>query len=90
MEDEAPIAKMAGQMLEGLGYTVVIRTDSAEALAAAVMEIRPELPVILCSGYSRKTVEERARGTGIRAVAYKPIVKSELAKTVRSVLDDSA
>jgi len=117
VEDEVPVAKMAGQMLEGLGYTVVTQTDSAEALAlfrsrpgdfdllitdltmpritgeelaAAVMEIRPELPVILCSGYSRKTVEERAAGTGIRAVAYKPIVKSKLAKTVRNVLDDSA
>ncbi|MGA9178278.1 MAG: PAS domain S-box protein, partial [Desulfobacterales bacterium] len=32
VDDEAPIAKMGGQTLEGLGYTVSIRTSSIEAL----------------------------------------------------------
>ena len=51
------------------------------------MDIRPNIPVILCTGYSKKISEEQASKIGVKAFAHKPIVKEDLAKTVRDVLD---
>ena len=56
-------------------------------LAAALMAIRPDLPVVLLTGYSDRVTEAGAAAMGIRAFAYKPLVKTELAATVRRVLD---
>jgi len=53
------------------------------------MKIRPDIPVILCTGYSRRMSDETASEIGIRAFAYKPVVKADLAKTVRNVLDEA-
>ena len=60
---------------------------TGDKLAAALMEIRPDIPIILCTGYSKKISDETASAIGIKAFAYKPMVKAELAKTVRKVLD---
>jgi hypothetical protein len=40
------------------------------------------------TGYSKKISDERATDIGIKAFAYKPIVKADLAKTIRKVLDE--
>ena len=56
-------------------------------LARAVMEIRPNIPVILCSGYSDILDEDELKACGISELLAKPIVKSDLAKVVRKVLD---
>lgn len=56
-------------------------------LAAAMMKIRPELPVILCTGYSSHIDEEKAKKMGIGAFMLKPIVKKYLAETIRELLD---
>jgi len=58
-------------------------------LAIEMMKIRPDVPVILCTGYSKKISERAAVDMGIKAFAYKPIVKADLAKTVRKVLDQA-
>jgi CheY-like chemotaxis protein len=52
------------------------------------MAIRPDIPVILCTGYSNKLSEDRAMEIGIRAFLYKPIVKAKISKTIRKVLDE--
>jgi len=57
-------------------------------LAKKLMELRADIPVILCTGYSPKISEEEANGIGIRAFAMKPLVKKDLANTVRKVLDE--
>ncbi len=62
---------------------------SGDKLAVELMKIRPDLPVILCSGYSKRMSEEMASRLGIRAYAYKPVVKADLARTVRKVLDEA-
>ena len=53
---------------------------------AGYENLRPDIPVILCTGYSKNLSEERASEIGIKAFAYKPIVKEDLAKIVREVL----
>ena len=60
-----------------------------DKLAVALMQIRPNIPVILCSGYSRRVSDPMLATIGIKAFVYKPVVKSDLAKTVRKVLDDA-
>jgi len=62
---------------------------TGDQLTIEVMKIRPDVPVVLCTGYSKKMSEEKAKEIGIKAFAYKPIVKAELAQTVRNVLDEA-
>ena len=62
---------------------------TGDVLAAEMMTIRSDIPVILCTGYSKKISAESAAEIGIRALAYKPIVKADLAKTVRKVLNEA-
>jgi two-component system, cell cycle sensor histidine kinase and response regulator CckA len=56
-------------------------------LAKKLMVIRPEIPVILCTGFSDKIDEQKAKEIGISSFVMKPIVMGELAKTIRDVLD---
>jgi PAS domain S-box-containing protein len=60
---------------------------TGDELAIELMKIRPDIPVILCTGYSKKISEKTALEMGIKAFAYKPIAKMDLTKTVRKVLD---
>jgi two-component system cell cycle sensor histidine kinase/response regulator CckA len=54
-----------------------------------LMAIRPDIPVILCTGYSKMISAQSAAEIGIKAFAHKPIVKAELARIVRKVLEDA-
>ena len=56
-------------------------------LTREILAIRPDMPVILCTGFSYAVTEESARTAGIRAFVLKPLTKKEMAKTVRKVLD---
>ncbi len=56
-------------------------------LAAEVMAIRPDIPVILSSGYSKKIINAKKTDRKIRAILIKPVSRSDMAKTVRAVLD---
>ena len=60
---------------------------TGDELAAKLMNIRADIPVILCTGYSERISRERAQKLGIKEFILKPIVMRELAKTVRGVLD---
>lgn len=62
---------------------------TGDVLAKQLMETRPDIPVILYTGYSKKISDRTAREIGIKAFAHKPIVKADLANTVRKVLDDA-
>ncbi|MFC1841300.1 PAS domain S-box protein [Thermodesulfobacteriota bacterium] len=60
---------------------------TGEDLAKELMIIKSETPLILCTGFSNKIDEERTKEIGIRAFVMKPIIVSEIAKTIRDVLD---
>jgi PAS domain S-box-containing protein len=59
---------------------------TGDRLAKMVTNIRPEIPVILCTGYSNRLDRKTIADAGIRAILYKPLVKTELANTIRDVL----
>lgn len=56
-------------------------------LARKVLNHDPRFPVILCTGFSDRIEEELVYNIGVKAVLMKPIVLSELAQSVRRVLD---
>lgn len=114
VDDEIQVIQMLYTMLTRLGYTVVTRTSSLEALeffkndphkydivitdttmpnmtgvelSQKLMEIRPEVPIIICTGFSELISREKARDMGIRALIMKPVVRSEIGRTIRSILD---
>ena len=60
---------------------------TGKELAQRLIRIRPDIPIILCTGFSESISEEEARAMGIRAFIFKPMVIHELAVTVRRVLD---
>jgi PAS domain S-box-containing protein len=61
---------------------------TGENLAKAILGIRPDVPVILCTGFSEQIDEEKSKAIGIRAFVMKPIIMGEMAKTIRQVLDN--
>jgi two-component system cell cycle sensor histidine kinase/response regulator CckA len=114
IDDEQALVEVGKQMLEHLGYRVIVRTSSVEALelfrnqpekfdlvitdmtmpnmtgdklAREMMGIRPGMPIILCTGFSEHIAEEKVKKIGIREFVMKPLVMSDLSKTIRRVLD---
>jgi len=61
---------------------------TGDKLTTQLKEIRPDIPVILCTGFSESVAVQKAKALGIDALLLKPIVRSELAETIRDVLDD--
>ncbi len=117
VDDEQPVADIAGLQLERLGYTVTKTTSSKDAfkvfeqrpdrfdlvlsdlsmpemngikLAGRIKELTPDIPVIICTGFSDRITDETIRQLGIDGYILKPFIKKELADTVRRVLDHAA
>jgi len=114
VDDEKMLVDIGEQALQRLGYHVVSRTSSIEALelfkakpdyfdlvitdqtmpgmtgdalARELLRIRPNLPVIICTGYSQTIDHERAKKLGIKALVEKPMLIDEIAAAVRKVLN---
>ena len=113
VEDEEPLAKLGEEAMRGLGYEVIVRTSSLEALEAfradplrfdavvtdqtmpnmtgealsrALLHIRPDVPIILCTGFSHSMTQEKAKAMGIRAFLLKPLLIKDLGRTLKEVL----
>jgi len=114
VDDEEAILTMEKRLLERLGYQVISRTSSLEALeafraapdrfdlvitdmampnmsgdklSAKLIKIRPDIPVLLCTGFSETMSEEKAESLGIQGFLLKPIVMKDLDQKIREVLD---
>jgi CheY-like chemotaxis protein len=115
VDDEQVIADIGEKTLGQLGYDVVTKTSSVEALelfradpgrfdlvitdmtmpkmmgdqlARELMKVRPDIPIVLCTGFSPKISEKRAKEIGIKAFAMKPLVRRDMAHIVRKALGD--
>ncbi|MBT8338444.1 MAG: response regulator, partial [Desulfatitalea sp.] len=75
------------------GFDVLI-TDmtmpvmTGDQLAKAILSIRPNLPVIICTGFSERLTAETICQIGIKGYLMKPVSKSEMAHLLRQVLDE--
>jgi PAS domain S-box-containing protein len=60
---------------------------TGDKLVKEILKIRPDMPTVLCTGFSEKINEERAKEIGIRQYIEKPFDKGKLSRLVREVLD---
>ncbi len=116
VDDEKQIVDIETITLEKMGYQVISRTSSVEALSAfmanpdafdmvitdmtmpsmtgvelsrELISIRPDIPIIICTGFSEKIDSERAKSIGIRGFLSKPTSRADLSKMIRTILDES-
>jgi len=114
VDDEEMMVDVTGQILERLGFAVVAKTSSLDALEAFqekpdefdlvitdqvmpnmtgtqlardLMSIRPDIPVILCSGFPESVSLDEVERVGIKKFIMKPISREEIANVIRGVLD---
>ena len=59
---------------------------TGDRLAKRILDIRPNMPIIICTGYSEAITAETSRHIGIKGFLYKPVVIRELAELIRQVL----
>jgi CheY-like chemotaxis protein len=51
--------------------------------------VRPDIPVVICTGYSEKITQKLLDRLNIKALILKPIIRNELLISIRQVLDDA-
>ena len=73
------------------GFDLVITDQTMPGMtgidfARRLLQLRPGVPIILCTGYSNYLSEERARAMGIAGFAMKPLVRKEIVALIRQVL----
>ena len=61
---------------------------TGKELAIQLRSIRPDIPVILCTGYSDQINEESAVAIGISAFVLKPVNINDISKIIRKVLEE--
>jgi PAS domain S-box-containing protein len=114
VDDEQSLLDMSTQMLTRIGYEVVGKTSSIEALEAfqeypdkfdmvitdqtmpkmkgtelakQLLSIRPDIPIVLCTGYSETISEESVKAIGIQELVMKPVNREEISRIIREILD---
>jgi CheY-like chemotaxis protein len=63
---------------------------TGDQLSQKIISMRPDIPVLLCTGFSEKIDEQKAKALGIRGYISKPIKLSQFADMVRKSIDDNA
>jgi DNA-binding NtrC family response regulator len=61
---------------------------TGDKLAQQVFQIRPDIPFLLCTGFSDIIDEKTAMQMGISAFVQKPVANKDLAAIIRRVLDN--
>jgi CheY-like chemotaxis protein len=114
IDDEEDVLEMMHSMIEKLGYQVISRNSSIEALdtfrnhprqfdlvitdqtmpemtglelVKQLIRIRPDIPVILCTGYMEMIAEDNAGSLGIGSYVMKPVRISDISVKIRKLLD---
>jgi DNA-binding NtrC family response regulator len=56
-------------------------------LAQKILKIRPDMPIILCTGHTETVTLEEVQAAGIREFLKKPVNKTEFTHAIRRTLD---
>jgi len=114
VDDEQMMVDVTKQMLERLGYVVVAKTSSVDALetfqeepdefdlvitdqvmpnltgtqlSSELISIRPDIPVILCTGFGEDVSPDDVKSIGIKKFVMKPLSKQKIGTIIRNILD---
>ena len=60
---------------------------SGDKLSKEILKIKPDIPIILCTGFHETFTREVALEFGIRKYVQKPIEVGVLSKKIRDLLD---
>jgi PAS domain S-box-containing protein len=63
---------------------------TGEALVRELHQIRPDIPIILCTGFSHPMTPEQLRTLGVDALLLKPVMAHDWARVIRQVLEQRA
>ena len=61
---------------------------TGDVLATKIISIRPDIPVIVCTGYSERIDKDIIKNIGIKELAMKPLAMKDIAEMIRRVLDE--
>jgi CheY-like chemotaxis protein len=61
---------------------------TGDMLARKLISIRPDIPIIVCTGYSDRIDADIASDIGIRELVMKPVVMKDIAHCIRRLLDE--
>ncbi|MHC1729639.1 MAG: response regulator [Syntrophobacteraceae bacterium] len=56
-------------------------------LSREILTIRPDIPIILCTGFTELITEEKAKAMGIREFVMKPLSRRAIAELARKALE---
>ncbi len=93
IDAESSSVEAMKSFLEHPGRYDLVITDmsmpdiTGDIFAREILKIRPDIPIILCTGYSERISEEEAKKMGFSAFVMKPILTSEMTEIIRNVLD---
>jgi CheY-like chemotaxis protein len=59
---------------------------TGDILARKLIAIRPDIPIIVCTGYSEKINSDIIREIGIKELALKPVIMKDIAQMIERVL----
>ena len=62
---------------------------TGDNLALKLLSTRPDLPIILCTGFSKKISKQKAAEIDVKKIVAKPFVAKKMAGVVRAVLDEA-
>jgi PAS domain S-box-containing protein len=62
-------------------------TMTGDQLVKELIRIRPDIAIIICTGFSEKISGDEAKAIGVKEFIMKPVAISEMSRTVRKVLD---
>ena len=62
--------------------------NDGRGVCQEILAMRPDMPIIMCTGYSHLVDADKAKAAGIKAFVMKPLTKSEIARTIRRALDE--
>ena len=74
----------------GAAAALVAAAMTGDVLAREIRTVRPDIPIIIATGYSEQLNEATAKAIGISGIAMKPVVMQNLAEMVRKALDGEA
>jgi PAS domain S-box-containing protein len=62
---------------------------TGDILARKIIAVRPDIPIIICTGYSERINPDIVKEIGIRELAMKPVVMKDIAQMIERVLSKS-